>query len=97
LTVATHGTQKLFGWFGALRLRPAGLWAFLASVTELGGGMLMALGFSVLSVRAVVSGPGAYSLDVLLGLPEPLTSLGGLVLVLIGVALAFGTRTPAKA
>lgn len=147
LTVAAHGAQKLFGsfggpglkgmtgWLGAMRLRPAALWAFLAGASEFFGGLLMALGvlgpagalaviaamavaiiaahwnsfFStkngmeypllllVVALATIISGPGAYSLDALLALtyPEPLTSIGGLVLVSLGVALAFGTRTPA--
>ena len=149
LTVAAHGAQKMFGafggpvlkgltgWLGSMRLRPAGLWAFLAAISELGGGLLMALGLLgpagalgviaamsvatiaahwgkffitqggmeysllliVVSLAIVISGPGAYSLDALLNLsyPEPLTSLGGLVLVIVGVALTFGTRAPATA
>lgn len=149
LTVAAHGAQKMFGWFGgpglkglagwlgSIRLRPAGLWAFLAAASELGGGLLMALGLFgpvgalgviaamavatiaahwgkffitqggmeytllliLVSLAIVISGPGAYSLDALLNLsfPEPLTSLGGLVLVIVGVALTFGTRAPATA
>jgi len=53
----------------------------------------------VVALATVISGPGAYSLDALLRLtyPEPLTSLGGLVLVIVGVALTFGTRAPAAA
>jgi putative oxidoreductase len=55
-TMAGHGAQKLFGAFGgpglegasgffsSLRFRPAGLLALLASATELGCGVLMALG-----------------------------------------------------
>jgi putative oxidoreductase len=52
-----HGAQKLFGWFGGhgfagtrafmdgtLRLRPAGFWAGLAGLSELGGGALFAAG-----------------------------------------------------
>ena len=52
-----HGAQKLFGWFGGpglagatgmfgahLRLRPARFWALLGSLTEVGGGLLVALG-----------------------------------------------------
>jgi putative oxidoreductase len=52
-----HGAQKLFGWFGGpglagatgmfgahLRLRPAAFWAVLGSLTEVGGGLLVALG-----------------------------------------------------
>jgi putative oxidoreductase len=57
LTLAVHGTQKLFGWFGGsglTRLRqgfekqgfkPAWLWASLVIVGEVGGGLCLALGF----------------------------------------------------
>ena len=57
LTVAAHGAQKLFGsfggygikgiagWLGSMGFRPALLWAWLAGLTEFGGGLLMALGF----------------------------------------------------
>jgi putative oxidoreductase len=52
-----HGAQKLFGWWGGpglagttgffgahLRLRPAGFWALVGSLTEVGGGLLVVLG-----------------------------------------------------
>lgn len=51
-----HGAQKLFGWFGGrgltgtygmmqkLRLRPAKLWAWMAILSEVGGGLLFVLG-----------------------------------------------------
>lgn len=52
-----HGTMKLFGWFGGsglratidamgtrMRLRPVAVWAVLAVLTEVGGGLLFALG-----------------------------------------------------
>src|SRR5713226_2567407 len=119
LSISAHGAQKLFGWFGGyglagtggffeqLGFRPGRLFAALASVTELGAGLLIALGFlgpvgpalllSVMIVAAVTvhwgkgffatsngielpllfatvgvalafTGPGAYSLDALLGL-----------------------------
>ena len=57
LTLAGHGAQKLFGWFGGpgpLRLRqgfekqgfkPGWFWVSLAIVGELGGGLSFALGF----------------------------------------------------
>lgn len=57
LAVAAHGAQKLFGWFGGfglqptagfmgtMGLRPGALWALLAGISELGGGLLVALGF----------------------------------------------------
>ena len=56
LYLAGHGAQKLFGWFegpgmekltGAFRtmgLRPAPFWAFMAGISEFGGGVLTALG-----------------------------------------------------
>jgi putative oxidoreductase len=57
LTLAAHGAQKLFGWFGGpgpekMRLglekqglRPATLWVGLAILGELGGGLSLAFGF----------------------------------------------------
>jgi putative oxidoreductase len=57
LTVAAHGAQKLFGWFGGSRLdgfaavlekmgiRPSLPFAVLAGLAEFGGGLLVALGF----------------------------------------------------
>jgi putative oxidoreductase len=57
LTLAAHGAQKLFGWFGGpgmtgwtqavtkLRIRPAQPWAWVAALSEFGGGLLLALGF----------------------------------------------------
>ena len=117
--MAAHGSQKLLGWFGgygiagtagffeALGFRPGRLFAATAAVTEIVGGVLMALGLfgpvagalivSVMIVAAIsvhwphgvfastngievpllygvgaaaltLTGPGAYSLDALLGL-----------------------------
>jgi putative oxidoreductase len=57
LTLAAHGAQKLFGWFGgpgyakleqgftAQGYKPASLWAGLAILGELGGGLSLAFGF----------------------------------------------------
>src|SRR2546422_3875504 len=56
LLLAGHGAQKLFGWFGghgiagtagwleSMRFRPARLWAWLAGIAEVGGGVLFAAG-----------------------------------------------------
>lgn len=56
LTLAAHGAQKLFGWFGghkirgtaqffsSLGLRPAIFWAVVVGLAEFGGGVLTALG-----------------------------------------------------
>jgi putative oxidoreductase len=56
LLMAAHGSQKLFGWFGgygldgtggffaSLGFRPGRLFAMLAGATELGSGILIALG-----------------------------------------------------
>lgn len=57
LTLAAHGAQKVFGWWGGpgikawtegvarLRIRPAVPFAWLAALAELGGGLLLAFGF----------------------------------------------------
>lgn len=56
LLLAGHGSQKLFGWFGGngvegtggwletLGLRPGRRWAYLAGLSEFGGGVLTSLG-----------------------------------------------------
>jgi putative oxidoreductase len=56
LTLAAHGSQKVFGWFGGygmkgfhgmvaqMGFKPAGLWAWAAALAESGGGILLALG-----------------------------------------------------
>ena len=56
LTVAAHGAQKLFGWFGGpgiagfggwlsqLGIKPERPWAVMAGLAEFGGGLLVALG-----------------------------------------------------
>lgn len=57
LTLASHGAQKLLGWFGgpglakwegglqAQGFRPAKFWAWMNIVGEVGGGLSLAFGF----------------------------------------------------
>ena len=56
LTLAAHGAQKLFGWWGGpgmkgwtgamnrMRIRPATLWAWTSALAEFGGGLALAAG-----------------------------------------------------
>jgi putative oxidoreductase len=56
LTIAAHGAQKIFGWFGGpgmpgfigmvrgLGIKPARFWAYAVAVVEFLGGLLVALG-----------------------------------------------------
>ena len=68
LTLAAHGSQKLFGWFGGygiagtgaffeqLGFRPGKAQAFLAGLAEAGGGLLLAAGlFTPLASAAIVA------------------------------------------
>jgi putative oxidoreductase len=68
LTMAAHGAQKLFGWFGGhgiggtagffgqVGLRPARVHAMLAGMSELGGGLLLALGLlTPLACAAIIA------------------------------------------
>ena len=68
LTLAAHGAQKLFGWFGGggisgtapfleqLGFRPARLHAALAGIAETAGGLLLAAGlFTPLAAAALLS------------------------------------------
>jgi putative oxidoreductase len=66
LTVAGHGAQKLFGWFGGyglagtggffekLGFRPGKLQAFLAGLAEFGGGLLLAVGLGTPVAAALI-------------------------------------------
>lgn len=66
LTMAAHGSQKLFGWFGGpgLRrlgavfdsrgIRPGPLNAVLAGLAEFGGGLLLTLGFLTPAAGAAI-------------------------------------------
>ncbi len=65
-TMAAHGGQKLFGWFGgygltgtggfmeSLGFRPGKVQAALAGIGEFGGGLLLALGLLTPVAAAVV-------------------------------------------
>ncbi len=135
LTVAAHGGQKLFGWFGGggidaaapifeqLGFRPGRLHAFVAGLAELVGGLFLAVGFLTPAASAAVvgvmltaavsahvrngffatkggyeytlalassalavafTGPGAYSLDYLLGITRA-GELWGFAALLVGL------------
>ena len=68
LAMASHGAQKLFGWFGGygikqtggffetLGFRPGAAFAAAAGLSELGGGLLLATGlFTPVGAAAVLS------------------------------------------
>ena len=68
LAMAGHGAQKLFGWFGgygikgtggafeSLGFRPGAAFATAASLTEMGGGVLLTVGlFTPFGAAAVLS------------------------------------------
>jgi putative oxidoreductase len=68
LTVAAHGAQKLFGWFGGpgiggfgrmlaqLGIRPERPWAVIAALAEFVGGLLVACGLMTPLAALAVSG-----------------------------------------
>jgi putative oxidoreductase len=145
LTLAAHGAQKLFGWFGGHGLKSTGAWlesvgfrpgrrhAVMAGLIEFGGGLLLAAGFltplasvmaaSVMIVAAATahagkgfflsgggyeynlvlgvaglvpafSGPGAFSIDALLGLDlqGPVCGIAAAVLAIAIAAIQLATR-----
>jgi putative oxidoreductase len=67
MTLAAHGAQKLFGWFGGPGLAGAGVGfeslgftpgrrhALMAGVVEIGGGLLLAVGLATPLAAAIVA------------------------------------------
>jgi putative oxidoreductase len=102
-----HGTQKLLGWFGGpglaaatgmfgghLRLRPARFWAVAGSLTEIGGGVLLAVGLLwPLGPVAIVA---AMLMALTVHWPRFWNQDGGIEypLVLLFAGLAFGLTGP---
>ena len=105
-----HGGQKLFGWFGgsgiegttgwlaSLRLRPAREWAVVAGMSELGGGLLTALGFLNPLGPIAAMGPMLMAwAKVHLGKPIWVTTGGAeLPLTNLAVLTALSLRGPGK-
>jgi putative oxidoreductase len=68
LLLAGHGAQKLFGWFGghglegtggffhSLGYKPGKHWAFVAGLSEFGGGLSLAVGLLTPLAAAVIIG-----------------------------------------
>lgn len=104
LIFAAHGAQKVLGWWGGpglsgwiaamtrMGLRPAGLWALVSALTELVGGLLLALGGATPLVAPLLVGQslvivvrghwsrGFWNRDG--GIEFPLALLGGSVAIL---------------
>ena len=145
LTLAAHGAQKLFGWFGGYGLNGTGGFleqlgffpgrrnALFAGIAELGGGVLLALGLAtplaavlivsvmlvaigsvhakngffnhmqgyeyllilaVVALSIVFTGPGAISLDAVLGIHDSGAgwALAALAVGLVGGAAQLASR-----
>lgn len=68
LTLAAHGAQKLLGWFGGpgikgfagmlgqLNIRPTALWAWVAALAELVGGLALAVGLLTPLAATAIAG-----------------------------------------
>jgi putative oxidoreductase len=108
LTLAVHGTQKLFGWFagsGLTRLmqgfekqgfKPVWLWVSLAILGEVGGGVSFALGFLTPLGAAGIFGSMFMAMFKSHWKNGFIVSKGGYeyTLVLIAVSIAIGLGGP---
>lgn len=110
LLLAAHGAQKLFGWFGGpgftgtqsffggqLRLRPAPLWTAMGAVSELGGGLLLALG--LLSPLGSLGAVATVTMAIVtVHWPRIWDSDGGMdyPLTVLAAALAIGLTGPGR-
>ena len=103
--VAAHGSQKLFGWFGGggiegtkgmmqhLNLKPEREWAYVAAVSEFGGGVLTALGLlNPVGPIGVMSAMSMATAKVHWGKPI-WVSAGGPELTLTNISIAFANAT----
>jgi putative oxidoreductase len=103
--VAAHGAQKLFGWFGGpgmegtmgmmkkMNLKPARPWAYLAALSEFGGGTLTTLGLlNPVGPIAIMSAMSMATAKAHWGKPIWVTA-GGPELTLTNISIAFATAT----
>ena len=104
-TMAAHGAQKLFGWFGgpgltgtggwleAMGLRPGRMWAAVTGLAEFGGGALLILGLITPLGSATVAGVMLVAIATVHWRNGFFNSNGGyefnLLIVAVAIALAF--------
>jgi putative oxidoreductase len=110
LTMAAHGAQKLFGWFGGpgfagtaafleqMGFRPGELHAVLSGGAELGGGLLLAVGLLTPLGAAAVTGAMLAAVDTVTWQNGFISAKGGYEynLVLIASALAVAFAGPGR-
>jgi putative oxidoreductase len=97
LLIAFHGTQNLLGWFGGLGMpadthyfasmgyTPATLFAVISGSTEIGGGLLLALGLLTPLATAAVMGDMLNAI-VAYHIPHGFIRSGGDFVAIIGLA-----------
>jgi putative oxidoreductase len=110
LTMAAHGAQKLFGWFGGpglagtahfleqMGFRPGELHAMLSGGAEFGGGLLLALGLLTPLGAAAVTGSMLAAIATVTWQNGFISAKGGYEynLVLIASALAVAFAGPGR-
>src|SRR6266852_1378966 len=110
LTLAAHGAQKLFGWFGGYGLTGTGGFleqlgfipgrrnALFAGLAEFAAGLLLAVGLATPLAATLITGAGPVSVDAALHLHDA-GLFWGLAALLAGVAGGLvqlaGRRAPA--